>query len=97
MQQRAVGGVNIGVKKSQVVVSWKEGLHARPCARLAEIARKFGATIKLECNGQVANARSFLSVLLLCATMGTALSVEVEGEDEDKALAAVEQVFASGE
>ena len=97
MQRDGIGGVYSGVKKSQVVVGWKEGLHARPCARLAEIARRFGSTIKLECNGQVANARSFLSVLLLCATMGTAVSVEVEGEDEEKALAAVEHVFAGGE
>ena len=85
------------MKQSKVVVAWEEGLHARPSARLARIAQKFASTIKLECNGQVANGRSFLSILLLCATMGTTLSIEVHGEDEDKAIQAVEQVFTGGE
>jgi phosphocarrier protein len=85
------------MKETKVVVAWKEGLHARPCAKLARIAQKFGSTIQLECNGQVANARSFLSILLLCATMGSTLSVQVQGEDEEKAIRAVEQVFAGSE
>jgi phosphocarrier protein HPr len=85
------------VKQSKVIVAWKEGLHARPCAKLARTAQKFGSTIKLEYNGQVANVRSFLSILLLCATMGSTLSIEVQGEDEEKAIHAVEQIFTSGE
>ncbi len=85
------------MKQSKVVVAWAEGLHARPSAKLALIAQKFASTIKLECNGQVANARSFLSILLLCATMGSTLSIEAQGEDEEKAIRAVEQVFTSCE
>jgi phosphocarrier protein len=85
------------MKQSKVVVSWAGGLHARPSAKLVRIAQKFASTIKIECNGQVANARSFLSILLLCATMGTTLSLEVVGEDEEKAIRAIEQIFNSAE
>jgi len=85
------------MKEAKVVIAWEEGLHARPSAKLARIAQKFVSTIKFECNGQVANARSFLSILLLCATMGTTLSIEVQGEDEDKAIQAIEQAFKAGE
>ena len=39
--------------------------------------------------------RSILSVVALCATMGTALVVEVSGDDEQEAAQQIEQVFAS--
>jgi phosphotransferase system HPr-like phosphotransfer protein len=38
-----------------------------------------------------------MSLLLLCATMGASICVEVEGEDEDKAIQAVQQVFDSND
>jgi phosphotransferase system HPr-like phosphotransfer protein len=43
----------------------------------------------------MANLRSILSILSLCATMGTALDLEVMGDDEHDATHAVEQVFSS--
>ena len=39
--------------------------------------------------------RSILSILSLCATMGTALDIETIGDDEHDAARAVEQVFSS--
>lgn len=83
------------MRKSKVVVSWSEGLHARPSAQIAKVARKFVSTIKLECDGQIANARSFMSILLLCATVGSTLSIQAEGEDEERAIQAIQQVFDS--
>ena len=83
------------MKRSEVVVEWKNGLHARPASKLVQIARKFNSEIRLQCNDQVANARSILGVLLLCATLGATIQLEVVGDDEDKALHAVEQIFTS--
>lgn len=37
----------------------------------------------------MADARSLLSLLLLCATCGTVVDLEVTGEDEDQAHAAL--------
>lgn len=85
------------MRESEVVIRWAEGLHGRPASKVVRIARDFASTIKLRCNGQVANARSILSVLLLCATVGTTIQIEAQGEDEEKAIKAVEQVFADGE
>ena len=42
----------------------------------------------------MADIRSVLSILTLCATMGTTLDVGVAGDDEREALAAVEAMFA---
>ena len=83
------------VQRSEVVVSWERGLHARPASRLVKLARKFSSSIHLRCNNQIANARSVLHLLLLCATMGTTIQVEVAGEDEEQALQAIQQVFES--
>ena len=65
----------------------------RPAARLVRVAQKFRSSISLTFHDRVADARSILSVLALCATMGVALGVEVAGEDEQLALAAVEEEF----
>ncbi|MBK8477334.1 MAG: HPr family phosphocarrier protein [Opitutaceae bacterium] len=83
------------MKHTKVVVAWREGLHLRSAARLAQVATGFRSTIRLKCNGQVADLRSILSVVALCATMGTAILVEAAGADELEATAAIVQVFAS--
>jgi phosphocarrier protein HPr len=85
------------MKSSEVVITWKNGLHARPASRVVRTARQFASDIRLRFNGNVANARSIMSLLLLCATMGASICVEVEGEDEDKAIQAVQQVFDSND
>jgi len=82
------------MKHAEVIVRWQEGLHARPASLLVRIANKFGSTINLIYDGKVADARSIMSIMLLCATMGALLEVEAQGEDEDQALEAIERVFS---
>jgi len=85
------------MKRSQVFVPWKEGLHLRPATKLVRIAQTFRSTILLNCGGKLANARSIVSVLLLAASMGAAIDVEATGEDEANAAQAIEQIFSGGE
>lgn len=83
------------MKRSQVVVLWKAGLHLRPAVHLVRVAQGFRSSIYLGRGGRMADLRSVLSVIALCATMGTALELEVNGDDEQSALDTVEQVFCS--
>jgi len=83
------------MKRSRVVVLWKQGLHLRPAAKLVEVARDFHSSIRLKCGGKIADLRSILSVMALCATMGTGLDVEAVGDDEQDAIQAIERVFSS--
>lgn len=83
------------MKRLRVVVPWHEGLHFRPAAKLGQIAQRFRSTVFLKCGRRVADLRSILSMIALCATMGTALDVEAAGEDEEDAIQAVQQVFSS--
>ena len=83
------------MKRSQFVVPWREGLHLRVAARLTRLAGGFRSRIELACSGRVADLRSILSVLALCATMGAVVDVEVHGDDETEAVAAIEEVFSA--
>lgn len=81
------------MRYSQFVVPWENGLHARPASRLARLAQTFASNISFACNGHLANGRSILSMLLLCATMGATVQVEVFGDDEEEAIIAIARVF----
>ncbi len=83
------------MKHSTVVVPWREGLHLRPAAKLVRLSKQFRSAIFLKCRGKVAGLHSILSIVSLCATMGTALDVETIGDEEYDAARAVEQVFSS--
>jgi phosphocarrier protein len=83
------------MKRSRVVVPWREGLHFRPAAKLVQLAQQHRSSIYLLCGRRVANLRSLLGMIALCATMGTPLDVEAIGEDEQDAIQAVQQVFST--
>lgn len=85
------------MKRTEVVVAWPDGLHFRRASRLVQVAKGFRSTIWLRCNGRIAEVRNIIGVLTLCATMGTAILVEVVGEDELDAAWAIEQLFSSAD
>lgn len=74
------------------------GLHARAAAQLVRLASDYKSSIILKRidNAVVADAKSILSVLTLAASKGTYLMFEIEGEDEQTALTAIEEIFVKG-
>ncbi|CAN5679733.1 HPr family phosphocarrier protein [soil metagenome] len=84
--------------ESKIKVVNPLGLHARAAAQLVRLASGFKSRIKLRRidNAVIADAKSILSVLTLAASKGTRLKLEVEGEDEQEALQAVEEIFVNG-
>ena len=74
------------------------GLHARAAAQLVHLSNSFKSSIKIQRtdNKGMADAKSILSVLTLAATMGTELTIFVEGADEKPALAAVKEIIEKG-
>ncbi len=67
------------------------GLHARAAARLVKLAAEFEAEVELEKDGQRANAKSIMGVLLLCGQRGSKITIIATGAD---AAEAVEQMGA---
>ncbi len=61
------------------------GLHARAATKLVQLASRYPCEINVAREGQSANAKSVMGVLLLCASKGTWLDVVARGERADDA------------
>lgn len=71
------------------------GLHARPAANLAKVARNFESEISL-CSGDLtADAKSILDILSLAASRDTTLSITCRGKDARGAGEALVRLFES--
>ena len=49
----------------------------------------FQSTIELEFNDRKINGKSIMGVMMLAAAKGSELLIEINGDDEDKAMAAI--------
>jgi phosphotransferase system HPr (HPr) family protein len=85
-----------GKKRRSVdlVVSNKVGLHARPAAVLVRLAQTFESDVVISCGTRSANAKSILGILTLCAERGAEVTVVAEGQDADRAIEAITELFA---
>ena len=80
--------------RKQVTIVNKLGLHARAAAKLVTCASRFQSQILLERDGQRVNGKSIMGVMMLAASKGTELTLELEGDDAEPALAALEALIA---
>ena len=71
------------------------GLHARPSAKLTQLATQYSSDVWLERDGRRVNAKSIMGVMMLAASQGTKLTIETEGDDADAALQAIIDLIAS--
>ena len=55
------------------------GLHARAATKLVQLASRFACDIEIAREGQKANAKSVMGVLLLCGAKGTFVEVTARG------------------
>lgn len=67
----------------------KLGLHARASAKLTQTASLYQSQIWLSRNGRRINAKSIMGVMMLAASKGAVIGVEVEGADEAEAMKAM--------
>ena len=85
------------MKTTTVTVRWQEGIHLRRAGNIAKLATRFRASILCRLGEKVADGRSVISILILCASLGATLEIEASGPDEREAIQAVDAFFASGE
>lgn len=85
------------MKCSTVVVPWDDGLKFRTAARIMRTAQAFRSSVVLRCGDRIADMRSILGIVALCASMGANLTVEASGDDEAGVIDAITQVFDDGE
>jgi phosphocarrier protein len=81
------------LQKKELTITNKYGLHSRPASELVKIASQFDADIKLHYNGQDANAKSILGIMVLAIEPGAEIEISAEGKDEEEALKAIEELI----
>ena len=70
----------------KVKITNPTGLHLRPAGNLCKEAMKFKCNITFEYSGNIANAKSVLSVLGACIKFGDEIELRCDGEGEEEAL-----------
>ena len=62
------------------------GLHARAASVFVKTAAGFSSDINVRCGEREGNGKSIMSMMMLQATLGTTITLTVQGEDEDEAM-----------
>ena len=71
------------------------GLHARAATKLVQLASKYPCDVQLSHQGQSANAKSVMGVLLLCGSKGTVVEVAATGAQAQECVKAIGELIAS--
>lgn len=76
--------------KKSVVVNMQDAMEARPIAMLVQTANQYGSRIYLEQGSRRINAKSIMGMMGIALLNGEEVVLDVEGEDEEEAIAAME-------
>ena len=71
----------------------KLGLHARAAALFVQTVNRFSSQVNVSNDGTTADGRSIMEMLMLGATQGSKIQVEIIGDDAEKALRAIEKLL----
>lgn len=75
--------------QQQITIINKLGLHARAASKLVNLAAQFSSSVLLNNQGTQINAKSIMGVMMLAASKGTEMSIEVDGDDENDCMQAL--------
>jgi phosphotransferase system HPr (HPr) family protein len=76
-----------------LIVRNSSGLHARPAARLVEVARGFEAELVIERGEKQASCMSLIAIMKLGVSEGSEITLRADGPDAVPALDRIEQLF----
>lgn len=80
------------ISKEYVVLS-PEGIHAGPAKTLLKVVKQFKSQVMLKKGDMEINAKSMLEILTLAAKCGEKVAVTINGDDENEAEEAIEELF----
>ena len=79
--------------KKKVKIINKLGLHARAASKLTQHASQFNSEIYLIKNNKKVSANNIMDILMLAATVGSEVELQVSGVDEKEAFKQIEKLF----
>jgi len=83
----------MGKVVKKIEIKNKLGLHARAAALLVQTVNRFSSQVSIVKDGQTADGRSIMGVLMLAATQGSKIQVEAVGDDAEQAVKALEKLI----
>ena len=81
------------MKKKELLIENKLGLHARAAAQIVKTASAFSSRIILSKDGLDVDGKSIMGIMMLAAAKGTFVMAQTDGVDEDQALQGLEALF----
>lgn len=78
------------MKEFKYVITDEVGIHARPAGLLVQEAKKFSSTIMIIKGDKSAKATSLMKLMGMGVVKGDEVTIQIEGDDEDAAVAAIE-------
>ncbi|HLE40109.1 MAG TPA: HPr family phosphocarrier protein [Nitrospirota bacterium] len=79
--------------KKELLIENRLGLHARAAAQIVKSASAFASKITLSKDGLEVDGKSIMGIMMLAAAKGSSILLQVEGPDENGALAELERLF----
>ena len=77
------------MKSATIPIINKLGMHARASAKFVTLAAQFKSDVTLGRNGQHANGKSIMGIMMLAAGKGSQVDLTVNGDDEHQAMEAL--------
>jgi phosphotransferase system HPr (HPr) family protein len=81
--------------KIEELVSLRAGIYTAVAAKIVRATRRFKCKITLTTAEGTANGKSLLGILCLAACYKTEIYIAADGEDEEAAVAALQNLFRS--
>ena len=81
------------MKEFNYTITDEIGIHARPAGLIVKKAKEFAATTTITKDGKSAELRKLMAVMSLGVKQGDTVTVTAEGDDENLAIAALEELF----
>ncbi|MBO6162799.1 MAG: HPr family phosphocarrier protein [Eubacterium sp.] len=78
------------MKEFKYVITDEVGIHARPAGLLVKKAKEFTSTIIISKDDKSAKATALMKLMGMGIKKGDEVTVQVEGDDEEAAAAAIE-------
>lgn len=78
--------------EKELTITNENGFHLRPASNFVRIASKFISNITVTKDGISINGKSILGLMSLSCERGSKILISIEGEDEEKAFEALEEL-----
>ena len=82
--------------ESAVKIRNRLGMHARAAVKFVQVANRFQSEVRVIKEDTEANGKSIMGLLTLVAAHGVSIKLVCEGDDADRALAALVELIGSG-